>query len=476
MKNLMTRRRALQNAAVGFGAMALNSMLQSDPLFAAESAKAKERTYDLKPKPPTFPASAKRVIFIYIGGGPSTIDMFDPKPTLVKYDGKPAPFEIKGRALNGSQQIMASPWKFKQCGETGRQVSDLLPHFQKVVDKVTFVRSMTTDRIDHSTAQFTFVTGRGFTGFPAIGAWVNYALGTQNQNLPGYIALGTGATIGDRAHSSAWLPPIFNGTSMRADEKSPIFDIRRPETVSADQQRRFLNMVEELDRVQKAQSYVLDQDLESRIANYELAARMQLEALKVANLDEESQATKDLYGIDKKVAGPFSRLCLMARRLAEKDVRFIQIYGGGGGNWDTHNNIEGQLPGLCEFIDQGMSGLLTDLEQRGLLKDTLVVWSGEFGRLPTIEAKNSKPGRDHNPYGFSMWMAGAGLKPGFDYGQTDDLGYAAIKDYKCTHSDIHATVQHILGIDHEKNTFPYEGRDESLVGVNPARVLKELFA
>jgi hypothetical protein len=472
----MTRRQALQNAAVGFGAMALNSILQTDPLYAAESAKAKERTYDLKPKPPMFPARAKRVIFIYIGGGPSTIDMFDPKPTLEKYDGKPAPFEIKGRALNGSQQIMASPWKFKQCGQSGRSVSDLLPYFQKVVDKTTFVRSMTTDRIDHSTAQFTFVTGRGFTGFPAIGAWVNYALGTQNQNLPGYIALGTGATIGERAHSSAWLPPIFNGTSMRADEKAPIYDIRRPENVSAEQQRRFLNMVEELDRVQKSQSYVLDQDLESRIANYELAARMQLEALKVANLDEETQATKDLYGIDKKVAGPFSRLCLMARRLAERDVRFIQIYGGGGGNWDTHNNIAGQLPGLCEFIDQGMAALLIDLEQRGLLKDTLVIWSGEFGRLPTIEAKNSKPGRDHNPYGFSMWMAGAGLKPGFDFGATDDLGYAANKEYKSTHSDIHATVQYLLGIDYQKNTFPYEGRDESLVGVNPARVLKDLLA
>jgi len=455
--------------------MALNSILQTDVAHAAESALAKERSYDLKPKTPAFAPKAKRVIFIYIGGGPSTIDMFDPKPTLEKYDGKPAPFEIKGRALNGSQQIMASPWKFKDCGESGRQVSDLLPYFQKVVDKVTFVRSMTTDRIDHSTAQFTFVTGRGFTGFPAIGSWVNYALGTENQNLPGYIALGQGATIGDRAHSSAWLPPIFNGTSMRADPKSPIYDIKRPDDMSSDQQRRLLNMVEDLDRQQKT-LYPLDQDLESRIANYELAARMQLEALKVANLDEESEETKKLYGIDAKVGGPFSRLCLMARRLAEKDVRFIQVYGGGGGNWDTHNNIEGQLPGLCEFIDQGMSALLIDLEQRGMLKDTLVIWSGEFGRLPTIEAKNSKPGRDHNPYGFSMWMAGSGLKPGFDYGQTDELGYSAARDFKCTHSDIHATVQHLLGIDYKKNTFPYEGRDESLVGVNPARVLTDLFA
>jgi uncharacterized protein DUF1501 len=474
MKRFLTRRQALQEAAIGFGAMAVNSMFQQERLFAAEAAAAKERTYDLRPKMPHFAAKAKRVIFIYIGGGPSTIDMFDPKPTLMKYDGKPAPFEIKGRALNGSQQIMASPWKFQDCGESGRQVSDLLPYFQKVVDKVTFVRSMTTDRIDHSTAQFTFVTGRGFTGFPAIGSWVSYALGTENQNLPAYIALGQGATIGDRAHSSAWLPPIYNGTGMRADPKTPIFDIKRPDNMSLDQQRRLLSTIQDLDREQK-RIYPLDQDLESRIANYELAARMQVEALKVANIDDESEATKKLYGIDAKVGGPFSRLCLMARRLAERDVRFVQIYGGGGGNWDTHNNIEGQLPGLCEYIDQGMSALLTDLDQRGMLKDTLVVWSGEFGRLPTIEAKNSKPGRDHNPYGFSMWMAGAGLKPGYDYGQTDELGYSAARDFKCTHSDIHATVQHLMGIDHKKNTFPYEGRDESLVGVNPARVLTELF-
>ena len=447
MKRFLTRRQALQDAAVGFGAMAANSILQQERLFAAESALAKERIYDLRPKQPHFPAKAKRVIFIYIGGGPSTIDMFDPKPALMRYDGKPAPFEIKGRALNGSQQIMASPWKFADCGDSGRQVSELLPYFQKVVDKVTFVRSMTTDRIDHSTAQFTFVTGRGFTGFPSIGSWVSYALGTENQNLPAYIALGQGATIGERAHSSAWLPPIFNGTSMRADPTTPIFDIKRPDSMSVDQQGRLLEMVRELDREQK-KAYPLDQDLESRIANYELAARMQLAAVKVADLDEESEATKKLYGIDAKVAGPFSRLCLMARRLAEKDVRFIQIYGGGGGNWDTHN----------------------------MLKDTLVVWSGEFGRLPTIEAKNSKPGRDHNPYGFSMWMAGAGLNPGFDYGQTDELGYSASRDFKCGHSDIHATIQHLLGIDYRKNTFPYEGRDESLVGVTPARVLTELFA
>src|SRR5215472_8549467 len=474
MKRFRSRREILQDVAVGFGAMALNSILQGERAFAAESSMM-PRTFDLKPKVPNFAPKAKNVIFIYIGGGPSTIDMFDPKPALMKYDGKPAPFEIKGRALNGSQQIMASPWPFTKCGQSGREISNLLPYFQKVVDKVTFVRSMQTDRIDHSTAQFTFVTGRGFTGFPAIGAWVSYALGTENQNLPAFIALGEGATIGQRAHSSAWLPPIFQGTSMRADPQAPIYDIKRPDNMTPEQQVRLLNTIRQLNREQKA-GYALDQDLESRIANYELAARMQVEALKVADIAGESEATKKLYGVDEKVSGPFSKLCLLSRRLVESGVRFVQVYAGGGENWDTHNNIEGQLPGLCQYIDQGMSALLIDLEQRGMLKDTLVVWSGEFGRLPTIEAKNSKPGRDHNPYGFSMWMAGAGLKPGFDYGQTDELGYSAARDFKCGHNDIHATIQNLLGIDYQKNTFPYEGRDESLVGVNPARVLKELFA
>src|SRR5580765_1707990 len=264
MKRFLTRRQALQEAAIGFGAMAVNSMLQQERLFAAESASAKERVYDLTPKRPHFAPKAKRVIFIYIGGGPSTIDMFDPKPALMKYDGKPAPFEIKGRALNGSQQIMASPWKFKDCGDNGRQVSDLLPYFQKVVDKTTFVRSMTTDRIDHSTAQFTFVTGRGATGFPSLGSWVTYALGSENQNLPAFVALGEGATIGARAHSSAWLPPLFHGTPMRADQQAPIYDIKRPENMSVDQQSRLIDTLQKLNRHQKA-AYPLDQDLESRI-------------------------------------------------------------------------------------------------------------------------------------------------------------------------------------------------------------------
>lgn len=464
MKRFLSRRQALQEAALGFGGLALNSMM---------ALGAEQKIYNLQPRKPHFAPKAKNVIFIYVGGGPSTIDMYDPKPVLRKYDGKPAPFEIKGRALNGSQQVMASPWEFTKCGQSGREISNLLPHFQKVVDKVSFVRSMVTDRIDHSTAQFTFVTGRGFTGFPSLGSWVNYALGSENQNLPGYIALGEGASIGTRAHSSAWLPPVFTGTQMRADAQAPIFDIKRPDTMTAAQQTQLLEMVKELNREQKAH-HPLDQDLEARISNYELAARMQVEAMRVADLSGETEATRQMYGCDDKASGQFGKHCLMARRLVQSGVRFVQIYGGGG--WDTHANIGGQLPGLCHYIDQGMSALLTDLDQRGLLDETLVVWSGEFGRLPTIEAKNAAPGRDHNPYGFNMWMAGAGVKRGYDLGQTDELGYAAVAEHRVGHADIHATIQHLLGVDYQRNTFYYEGRDESLVGVTPARVLREILA
>ncbi len=464
MKRFLSRRQALQEAALGFGGLALNSMM---------ALGAEQKIYNLQARKPHFAPKAKNVIFIYVGGGPSTIDMFDPKPVLRKYDGKPAPFEIKGRALNGSQQVLASPWEFTKCGQSGREISNLLPHFQRVVDKVSFVRSMVTDRIDHSTAQFTFVTGRGFTGFPSIGSWVNYALGSENQNLPGYIALGEGASIGTRAHSSAWLPPVFTGTQMRADAQAPIFDIKRPDTMTAAQQTQLLEMVKELNLEQKAH-HPQDQDLEARISNYELAARMQVEAMRVADLSGETEATRQMYGCDDKASGQFGKHCLMARRLVQSGVRFVQVYGGGG--WDTHANIGGQLPGLCHYIDQGMSALLTDLDQRGMLDETLVVWSGEFGRLPTIEAKNAAPGRDHNPYGFNMWMAGAGLKRGYDLGQTDELGYAAVAEHRVGHADIHATIQHLLGVDYKRNTFYYEGRDESLVGVTPARVLREILA
>lgn len=466
-----TRRDALTQVAGGLGGVALSWLMSQRPLAAESFA-------SLKPKNPHFAPKAKNVIFIYVSGGPSTIDMFDPKPVLNKYNGKPAPFEIKGRALNGSQLVLASPWAFKRQGQTGRAVSELLPKFGEVVDDVAFVRSMTTDRIDHSTAQFSFVTGRGFTGFPSLGSWIAYGLGTENQNLPAFIALESGeATIRTRAYSSAWLPPVYSGTKMVSNPEAPMFDISRPSDMTDEQQRSLLEVVNGLNRRQK-RFRPLDPDLEARIANYELAARMQVEAMKVCDTGAESEATKRLYGLEDPLAAPFGKNCLLARRLIEGGVRFVTLITASckGADWDVHNNIRGQFPLLCRSIDQGMHGLLTDLKARGLLESTLVVWSGEFGRLPTIEYEHQRPGRDHNPYGFSIWMAGAGVKAGADYGDTDELGYAAEREFRLTHSDIHATIQHLVGLDYRKNTFRYEGRDESLVGVNPARVVKEVLA
>ena len=477
MHRFLTRRETLRETAGGFGALALSWLLQREGAFASESVPG---IYDLTPKAPHFAPKAKNVIFIYISGGASTIDMFDPKPGLVKYDGKPAPFEIKGRRINGSQEVMASPWSFKRYGQSGRPVSELLPHFPKVVDDVAFVKSMTTDRIDHSTAQFTFVTGRGFAGFPSLGSWAAYGLGAENQNLPAFIAMEYGSsTIGSRSYSSAWLPPVYNGTQMQTDPQAPMFDIRRPKDVSVDDQGKILDAVGALNRAQmQAKNVRFDHEFEARIKNYELAARMQLEAMKVADISKETEATKKLYGMDQTGTEEFGNRWLLARRLIESGVRFVQLISasGGGNGWDTHRDIQGALPGLCNSIDKPMTGLLTDLKQRGMLEDTLVVWSSEFGRLPTIEARSGNPGRDHNPYGFNMWMAGAGVQPGVDYGMTDELGYAALPEFAVTHSHIHATVLHLLGLDYKRTTYKYEGRDESLVGVNPARVLNEILA
>ncbi len=465
-----TRREALRTTAGGLGSLAASWLLQQEGALASSTAPRPAST--LAAKAPHFAPKAKSVIFIYMGGGPSTIDMFDPKPMLRKYDGQNAPFEIKGRALNGSQRVMASPFEFQQYGETGRSVSSLLPHFSKVVDKVAFVRSMWTDRIDHSTAQFTFVTGRGIAGFPSLGSWVSYGLGTENQDLPAFIALeDSPTTIKRRAFGSAWLPPIYQGTKMNV-EGAPIFDVERSEGVSEKQQLEFLDLVKGLNR-QHQQKYPLDPDFETRIANYELAAKMQVSAMDVADISGESDATKALYGVDDPVSGGYGARCLLARRLVEKGVRFVTVINGG---WDHHSRIVDGIQRLCKRTDQGVAALLTDLESRGLLDETLVVWSGEFGRLPTIQSNEAEPGRDHNPYGFNMWMAGGGVKAGADYGETDDLGYAAVDDFKLGHADVHATIFNQLGLDYRKLTYEYEGRDESLVGVTPARVIHEILA
>ncbi len=467
----MSRRRMLQNAATGFGSAALMWMLNQERGRAETLAPA--GGFDLKPKKPDFPPRVKSVIYLYMGGGPSTVDMWDPKPLLAKYDGKEAPMHLEGRRLNGSQIVMASPWQFKQYGESGRWVSELLPNFPSVVDKVTMVRSVTTDRVDHSTAQFSALTGRGIAGFPSVGAWATYGMGTENQNLPAFVALeDTYTTIRNRVWGSAFLPPIFQGTKVNV-EGAPIYDIARPKEITESDQKGFLSLVNGLNRVQKKQNYAEDMEMEARIANYELAARMQLAASDVADLAKETEATKKLYGFDDPKTKNYGACCLMARRMVEKGVRFVTVVNGG---WDHHTNIKQDLPKVCFSTDRGVSALLTDLAGRGLLDSTLVVYGGEFGRLPTVEQVSQRPGRDHNPHGFTVWMAGGGLKQGFNFGDTDEIGYAALDEFKLTHSDIHATILHMLGLDFKKLTFPHEGRNESLIGVSPARVIKEIFA
>ena len=468
----LSRRQMLRDTATGFGGAALLWMLQQESARAADTSKT-PRVFDLHPKNPVFPAKAKSVIFLFMGGGPSAVDMLDPKPALEKYDGKDAPIHLEGRRLGGSQRVMKSPWKFQQYGQSGRWVSELLPNLPNVIDDITMLRSVTTDRVDHSTAQFTALTGRGIAGYPSIGAWASYGLGTENQNLPAFVALeDTYTTIRNRCWGSAFLPPIYQGTRMNV-EGAPIFDVTRPKGVTEDQQKSFLSMVNTLNQAQKKQGYSLDLDLEARIANYELAARMQLAASDVADLSKETEATKKLYGFDDPATKHYGACCLMARRLVEHGVRFVTVVNGG---WDHHTNIQGDLPKVCNATDRGTAALIQDLKSRGLLDSTLVVWGGEFGRLPTIEMVIPKPGRDHNPHGFLMWMAGAGLKPGFDFGATDEFGYAALEESKITHSDVHATILHLLGLDYKALTFEHEGRDESLIGINPARVVKELLS
>src|SRR5215471_18059185 len=294
MSETISRRQMLRDTATGFGGAALTWMLHQEALWAAAPAPV----YDLHPKSPHLPAKVKAVIYLYMGGGPSTIDMFDHKPILEKYDGQDSPTKVSGRRLGGSQKVMASPWKFRQYGESGRWVSELMPNFAKVVDHTTFLRAVTTDRVDHSTAQFSALTGRGIAGFPSIGAWVTYGLGTENQDLPAFVALeDTYTTIRNRVWGSAWLPPIYQGTRMNV-EGTPLFDIARPKDVGEEEQRSFLRLVNDLNRVQKKQKYSRDQDLEARIANYELTARMQLAATQVADLSEETEATRKLYGLD----------------------------------------------------------------------------------------------------------------------------------------------------------------------------------
>ena len=467
---LPSRRALLRQTACGFGAIALRALLA-----------AEENENPLAPKAPHFPPRAQRVIFLFMHGGPSHLDTFDPKPRLERDHGKPLPFK---RPLTFAEEqvgaLLKSPFAFKKHGQSGIEISELFPRLAAHADELCLVRSMVGDSVAHGGALMQLHTGTNTFTRPSWGSWVVYGLGTENQNLPGFITLKPTLFHGGAKNFSAGFLPAWNeGTAIGyaalspGDLKEPIQYLER-KGLTSDQQRFELEMLQKMNR-RNAERAPFDPQLEGRIQAFELAARMQTEAPEAFDLAKESEATKKLYGLDDEESSDFGWQCLVARRLCERGVRFVQAShtyrAGNPVGWDAHSNLIPNHVGRAKQVDQPIAGLLTDLKARGLLQDTLVVWSGEFGRTPVAQ---SGDGRDHNPYGYSMWMAGAGVKPGFVYGATDEFGYHAVEDRMHIH-DLHATVLHILGLDHKKLTFFHGGRHFRLTDV-AGKVAEKLLA
>jgi hypothetical protein len=456
----MNRRKMLNAAGGGFGMLGLAGLLsQEGMLTSAEGAVASHNP--LSPKPSHFPGKAKNVIFLFMYGGPSHIDLFDYKPALKKYAGKNT--KDLGIARLGEARsrgkIMPSPFKLKQHGQSGQWVADKLPHIAGVIDEFTVLKSVYAESTNHGPALFQMNTGFTRVGFPSVGSWVTYGLGTENQDMPGFLVMYDyrgGPIGGPQNWGSGFLPSTFQATPVRS-QGTPILNLKLPKGLARGQQRSQLDLMKQLNR-QHAAKHAGEGDLLGRINSFELAYRMQTAAPELLDLSGETQATKRLYGIEKgKKTSYFGSQCLMARRLVEKGVRFVQLYSGGAhgdANWDAHGNLAGNHIKHCYDTDQPIAGLVQDLKQRGMLDDTLIVWGGEFGRTPHATGR----GRDHHPYGFTMLMAGGGIKRGFSYGETDEIGYHATIDRASVH-DVHATILNQLGMDHKKLTYRHNGRD-----------------
>ncbi|HYP13764.1 MAG TPA: DUF1501 domain-containing protein [Bryobacteraceae bacterium] len=463
-RHQLSRRAMLRAAGCGFGFLGLGSLL------------AQADTDPLAPKAPVFPARAKRVIFLFMHGGPSSIDSFDPKPYLDANDGKPLPIKQPLTFAAGKTGgLMKSPWAFKRSGQCGLPVSDLFPHMRECIDDLCVVRSMVGEGVDHGAALLQTFTGTFTFTRPSLGSWALYGLGTENRNLPGYITIKPALSHGGAKNwSSGFLPGAFQGTAighagMQVNEikKEPI-EYLVNQGLNREQQRYELDMIQAINRKHR-ELWKMDDELDTRIQSFEMAFRMQAEAQTVFDVSGESEQTKKLYGLDDPKTADFGWQCLLARRLAEKDVRFIQCTHSY--KWDQHSDLFVKHNENAAEVDKPIAGLLKDLKARGLLKDTLVIWSGEFGRTPISESGN---GRDHNPYGYTLWMAGGGVKPGFAYGATDEFGYHAAENRMHIH-DFHATVLALLGLDHEKLTYSYSGRDFRLTDV-AGTVHKDIFA
>ena len=483
----LSRRHLLAKAGCGFGLLGLASLLKDEGVLGTAMAEGlgARATNPLAPQPPHFPAKAKRVIWVFVNGGPSQVDTWDYRPELTKWDGKsikefaPEFSNTTGFFKDAVGNLMQSPFQFTPRGQCGKMVSSIFPHLGEHVDKMAFIHSGYTESNNHSPALFAMNTGLARMGFPCVGSWVTYGLGSESRDLPAFVVMsdpkGRGLPKGHAANWSAgFLPGVYQGTHLRPTGEA-IDNLSRPASISGDSQRRQLDLLSRLNQPHR-DAYAAESDLAARIESFELAYRMQQAAPETLDLATEPEHIQKLYGIGDEKCDHFARQCLMARRLVERGVRFVQIYSGGMENqrsWDGHNDIKGNHQQFADETDRPVAGLLTDLAQRGLLDETLVIWCGEFGRLP-IAQTGAAPGRDHNPHCFSAWFAGGGVKGGVSYGESDEIGYKAAVN-RVHLNDLHATILHLLGVDHQRLTYRYQGRDFRLTDV-AGEVIRPILA
>ncbi len=469
----LSRRDWLMQAGAGFGALALGDLLARDLAAATD----RDRPGSGKLEHPAWlrPATARSIIFLFMEGGPSHIDTFDPKPELNRLAGRPLPPSFKPVITpmgEGRAPLLPSPRKWKQHGQCGHWVSDWLPHIATCADELAVIRSCWSNGLNHVGGVCQMNTGSTLAGRPSLGSWVSYGLGTDNANLPAFVVMQdiprAQVAGGPRNWGAGFMPAVYQGTRIDGGPE-PIANLTTPAEVGDARQRSKLDLLGRLNARHLAPRF--DQtELDARIKSYELAFRMQAEAPEAVDLASETDETRALYGLDDPAAAPAGRLCLLARRLVERGVRFVQVYCGAGSRWDSHSDIETNHAKACRAMDQPVAGLVKDLKRRGLLDETLVVWGGEFGRTPMSEKGN---GRDHNPYGFTMWMAGGGVRPGITIGRTDEVGLHAIED-RLHVRDLHATILHALGADHSRLIYRHQGRPERPT-VNEGQVCTRLF-
>ena len=462
----LTRRAMLTRCASGFGGLSLLALLADKSFGAAVQSGPAPGTAPLAPRRPHFAPKTRNVIFLYMDGGPSQVDTFDPKPRLDLESGKKFGDKIEPTQFNNIGSTLKSPWAFRQYGQSGIPVSDLFPHVARCVDDLAVVRSMTSNFSEHTNANYFLHTGSGLQGRPSLGAWIGYGLGSPNANLPGFIVLNGGLIPpgGLDNFNSGFLPASYQGSVFKPSGQA-VANVT-PSEAKPELQAAKLALMRKLDAGVLERFGKIDA-LESAIANYELAGHMQLAVPELMNLTGETDLTKELYGLNSKTAGTrtFGTQCLLARRMVERGVRFIELTcpSGAGDRWDQHGDLKNGHEKNSLFVDQPIAGLLTDLKGRGLLESTLVIWAGEFGRTPFAQGSN---GRDHNPFGFTIWLAGGGVKGGTIYGATDEYGYKALPEYKVTIHDLHATLLHLLGLEHTQLTYRFSGRDMRLTDVH----------